>query len=329
MSRRLAALLVFSLLLLLASTGCDSMEGPLAPSSETVSLESIIASASAHAVPGVVKTGSAPSSNGGPTILVSGNHNVVNGGTMVATIDAASSFKTIYVLVGAKSLGLTLEAPGGIDGYYEIQLPTAEAGAPVLMTFPQTIPLDQFDLLFAVADSSGAVGPFTRLSTTVTEVGTGDVQVTLSWDVNSDVDLHVVEPGGDELYYGDESSASGGKLDLDSNAACSIDGVRNENVTWPVGQAPRGTYTVRVDYWDSCGVAQTNFTVRINSGTVQLFSGSFTGLGEHGGRGSGRLITTFERLTGPAAAAFTDLLGLSGPKGQLFKKSRQSAPSGR
>jgi hypothetical protein len=197
------------------------------------------------------------------------------------------------------------------------------------MTFPQSIPLDKFDLLFAVADPSGVVGPFTGLSTTVTEVGTGDIQVTLSWDVNSDVDLHVVEPSGEELFYAHERSATGGELDLDSNAACVIDGVRNENVTWPVGRAPRGTYTVRVDYWDSCSVPKTNFTVRINGGTVQILSGSFTGSGDQGGRGSGRFIASFERLIGPAATTFTDLLGLSGPDVHISKRGQRIGTSGR
>jgi hypothetical protein len=80
--------------------------------------------------------------------------------------------------------------------------------------------------------------------------------------------------------------------------------VRNENITWPVGLAPRGQYTVRVDYWSSCGVQETNYTVRVNSGGhVQIFTGTFTGPGDQGGRGSGRLIAVFERSTGPTAAS--------------------------
>ena len=56
----------------------------------------------------------------------------------------------------------------------------------------------------------------------------------------SDVDLHVVDPRGEEVFYGHPNSASGGRLDLDSNAACDLDHKRNENITWPVGRAPRG-----------------------------------------------------------------------------------------
>jgi hypothetical protein len=58
-----------------------------------------------------------------------------------------------------------------------------------------------------------------------------------------------------------------------------------------------------VDYWSSCSVPSTNYTVRVNvGGNVQIFTGTFTGAGDQGGAGSGRTITTFERLTGPTAA---------------------------
>ena len=122
---------------------------------------------------------------------------------------------------------------------------------------------------------------------------TGDVQVSVSWDAPSDVDLHVVEPDGNDIYYGNPSSSSGGQLDVDSNAACSIDGRQIENIRWS-GQAPAGTYTVRVDYWDACGVARTNYLVTVKNGaSTQTFTGVFTGEGDQGGFGSGRLITTF------------------------------------
>jgi len=327
--RTVAGFLGLPILSLLLLAGCDTVDSPVSPSSETLTLESITSSASANAVPGLLRTTSAPSPSGGPVIAVVGNQTVVNGGTMVATVNAVSRFNTIYVLVGARSAALAAEAQGGIGGHYEIRLPTTETSVPVLLTFPQSIPLTEFELLFAVADPSGAVGPFTALATTVTPVGTGDVQVTLSWDVDSDVDLHVVEPNGEELYYGRPRSGSGGELDLDSNAGCVIDHVRNENITWPIGRAPRGSYSVRVDYWDSCGVPRTNFTVRINSGTVQIVSGFFTGLGDHGVAGSGRIVATFERLIGPTAVNFSDPLGFRTPWGRLLHKGEKMPAAGR
>jgi hypothetical protein len=213
-------------------------------------------------------------------------------------------------------VGLEGEAAGGIDGHYEIRLPSTQTSGSVLLSFPQDIALDQFDLQVAVADPSGTVGPYATLSTTVQEVGTGDVQVTLSWDADCDVDLHVVGPGGEEIYYGRRTGSNGAELDLDSNAGCDIDGVRNENITWPIGRAPRGQYIVRVDYWSSCGVERTNYTVRVNNGgDVQIVTGSFTGPGDRGGSGSGRTVATFERTTGAAVTVSSTAASLLAPPG--------------
>jgi hypothetical protein len=131
----------------------------------------------------------------------------------------------------------------------------------------------------------------------------GDVQVSVSWDAPSDVDLHVVEPSGEELWYGNSGSATGGQLDVDSNRACEIDGKQIENIRWP-GRAPAGTYTVRVDYWNSCGVGRTNYLVTVRNGTsTQTFTGFFTGPGDQGEAGSGITIGTFVHAADTRAAA--------------------------
>jgi uncharacterized protein YfaP (DUF2135 family) len=121
--------------------------------------------------------------------------------------------------------------------------------------------------------------------------------VSVSWNSAADVDLHVVEPGGEEIYYGSTLSGTGGELDLDSNAACGSDGPRNENITWAEGTAPVGEYIVRVDYWDSCEATQTDYvvTVHVQGQTPQVFTGTFTGGGDSGGAGSGVEITRFTK----------------------------------
>ncbi len=289
----------------LALAGCtrESVNSPLFPSGvQRLAIDNIAASASADDASGVRRNGSAPVSSGGPRITASGNQRVINGGTQSVSISADAPFDTVFVFVGGRSVGLIGDSGGGIDGYYEIRLPSAQTSATVLLTYPQSIGLTEFDLQFAVAAPAGAVGPYVGFTTSVTQVGTGDIQVTLSWDADSDVDLHVVAPGGEEVFYSRREAASGGTLDLDSNAGCRIDGVRNENITWPTGRAPRGAYTVRVDYWSSCGVGRTNYTVLVNNGgNVQIVSGVFTGSGDQGGQGSGRTVMSFDRLSGPAA----------------------------
>jgi uncharacterized protein YfaP (DUF2135 family) len=294
-----------SLAIALLSLACsrDSTETPIAPSPVgSLKVEEIATSASTGGAPGLLHSESAPVSRGGPRITVGGNTTVINGGTLAVAINGDGPFNVVYMFIGGRSMGVVGEFGGGIAGHYEMRMPGAQTATTVLLTFPQQIPLDQFDLQFAVANTAGVVGPYSTLTTNVTEVGTGDVQVTLSWDTDSDVDLHVVAPGGEEVYYARREVPSGGTLDLDSNAGCSLDHVRNENITWPLGRAPRGHYIVRVDYWSSCNVARTEFSVLVNnSGAVQLATGFFTGEGDHGGAGSGQTMLTFDRNTGPAA----------------------------
>ncbi|RRR73432.1 MAG: hypothetical protein EI684_08765 [Candidatus Viridilinea halotolerans] len=107
-----------------------------------------------------------------------------------------------------------------------------------------------------------------------TSTGTGDVQITLNWNANVDLDLHVIDPNGERIYYANTRSSSGGQLDRDNLCGNMILG-RPENVFWPSGGAPRGTYVIQVDYYSSCGNSvDVPFNVRaVVQGQVYTFSG--------------------------------------------------------
>jgi pre-peptidase len=228
----------------------------------------------------VRSTGAPPAASGGPTAGVNGATTAINGGTAQLNVTANSSFNRVYLAVP------------GVDGYYTLNLPTAVTSTNLLLTINRHLSAATLDLDLAVADAGGATGAPVSHPLSLTTVGSGDVQVSVSWDSLTDVDLHVIDPNGDEVYYGNTPGASG-TLDLDSNPACAIDGVNNENITFPT--APHGTYTVRVDYWDACGVTQTNYVVTVQRAghSAETFTGNLTGLGDAGGAGSGTLITTF------------------------------------
>lgn len=92
-------------------------------------------------------------------------------------------------------------------------------------------------------------------------VGVGKLQVTLNWNSNADLDLYVIEPGGEEIYYLHTPSATGGALDRDNQCSDFVLG-KPENIFWTT--PPNGTYQVNVVYYQDCGSAgPVNFTVRV------------------------------------------------------------------
>jgi hypothetical protein len=108
------------------------------------------------------------------------------------------------------------------------------------------------------------------------ELGTGDVQITLRWESDSDLDLHVVEPSGEEIWYSDPGpTETGGQLDVDSNVGCDNDG-SVENVFWPEGDMPLGEYEVQVVGFsvDGCGGGDYTLTATVQGEDVLDETGS-------------------------------------------------------
>jgi uncharacterized protein YfaP (DUF2135 family) len=90
-----------------------------------------------------------------------------------------------------------------------------------------------------------------------------DMQVILSWDTDgTDVDIHVVDPNGEECYYGHRLTEIGGKLDVDDT-----DGFGPEVFT--LANAISGEYEVKVKYFSSHGHPQTKVRAQ-----VVLFEGT-------------------------------------------------------
>jgi len=69
-----------------------------------------------------------------------------------------------------------------------------------------------------------------------------------------------------------------GELDLDSNPACIIDGINNENITY-ADNVKSGKYTVAVNLWEKCNYvkpgAKYSVTVIYNGQTVWAKTGQF------------------------------------------------------
>ena len=99
-----------------------------------------------------------------------------------------------------------------------------------------------------------------------------DITVRLDWHKLSgatDIDLHVVDPFGREIYFASKSSyLSGGWLDRDD-----IYGPGPEHIYFE--EAPAGTYQVKVHYYSSSTKAVTTYRVTVMAlGESQTYSGS-------------------------------------------------------
>lgn len=70
------------------------------------------------------------------------------------------------------------------------------------------------------------------------------VKVTLAWESVVDLDLHVTDPNGEEIYYSHRTSASGGVLDVDDTDGGTAANPTAENIYW-LSDALSGSYTHR------------------------------------------------------------------------------------
>jgi hypothetical protein len=105
----------------------------------------------------------------------------------------------------------------------------------------------------------------------------GDPQFSLAWNNRNDLDLHVIDPAGNHIWYRQRTSPTGGELDVDANA----DPLRTterpvENIYWPPDNAPEGVYKVYVHHYANHGAPDpTPYTLRITiGGRTREFQGS-------------------------------------------------------
>jgi hypothetical protein len=240
-----------------------------------------------HGADGTAATyhdGALPAPVGTVDVTVPDSATAINGGSTMISVSSSAEIVKVYVSIDGQS------------GYWELTVPAGSTVAQVLLTLAQQLPAS-ITIVFEVVDANGNVSAPVTVDTTIIPVKTGDIQISVSWDVENDIDLHVVDPNGFEIYWDNTKSPEGGELDLDSDAACVIDGYKNENVLWPVGKAPSGMYTVRVDNFDNCTDTAANYvvTVQKKGQAAQTFMGSFaaTDIGDGGDAGSGTTITMF------------------------------------
>lgn len=192
--------------------------------------------------------------------------------------------KPLEGALGKSATGVAIGLRGD-DGYWILSAGLPSVIEPDLPSFTASLevspdlPVRQHELIVRASDEEGRFGPATTavLDTIVTEIQGARLVFSLSWDTHSDLDLHVVDPRGVEVYKRDinsyvppkpgeppdpvGASDAGGVLDFDSNAECVVDGHCLENVVWRA-EPPRGRYVARVDTFSLCGETGASWVVQ-------------------------------------------------------------------
>ena len=135
-------------------------------------------------------------------------------------------------------------------------------------------------LVVRATDKQGDIGPALVQPLVMEAVRpAGALVVSLDWDTEADLDLHVVLPPSDggvnEIWSRKptglpvgttgasvDDGMAAGYLDRDSNSMCVIDGIRVENVIFP-SSTPSGHTIVRVDTFSLCGEVTARWRVRV------------------------------------------------------------------
>jgi hypothetical protein len=216
---------------------------------------------------------------------------------------------------GTTAIVLSLE---GDAGYWVLAAGVPDVTAPdqptyaAQLSFAPTLPHGPRNLALQAVDAADRAGPPRLQPLTVAEGSSalpdGALVIGLRWDTEADLDLHVVEPDGAEIWarkptgsmpdggVSDAGAPTPGVLDVDSNALCVIDGRRAENVIYAQA-APAGTYLVRIDPWSLCGETHANWVVEVRrqGELVARTAGELVTSATRGphGPGAGLLALTF------------------------------------
>jgi len=147
--------------------------------------------------------------------------------------------------------------------------------------------------LFATATLAGAILWTAACASSGPKPGVGDISFRLAWEGEADLDLYVFSPLGEQIDFLHREVASGGLLDVDCNVtvlepAPLPSGQSTlvprklrcprplENVYWPRGDAPAGTYGIQVLLADGAGALASDafaLEVRFGRDVVTRFEG--------------------------------------------------------
>lgn len=215
---------------------------------------------------------------GGPDLV-----DVTTSNTLVRAGVQAKSFSGLAIK-GAEAVALSFS---GEQGHWRIPTGNLDTLNQDLVTFSAQLAFSprveagHYEVVARALDGQGRAGPPRALGVDVmaSAAPAGSLVISLSWDTQSDLDLHVTIPDGVEIWARNINSytpptvgvidpsqvEAGGVLLYDSNAQCVLDGRRQEDVVWRQ-PPPSGHYVVRVDAFSLCAEAGANWKAEVRLG---------------------------------------------------------------
>lgn len=254
-------------------------------------------------------------SEGAPIAGMSINSQALTGGMNFVTITSETQYERF--MVGVKDQ----------DGYWE--LPASEVTDATDRSragyYTYIIPInfgvnftESIVIIIVAVDMDGNFTAPSENPVDHVESKWGDLNINLTFSNAKDIDLHLYTPSGRHIYFGERGGSYFDEereeylyygLDHDSNAACHIDNLNNENIVIPASLIEPGTYTIRVDMWSNCdGNIATSWAIvaRYMDQLITPIEGTNPASGvypEHCGSGDHTFVMSFSILDAPAQAA--------------------------
>jgi uncharacterized protein YfaP (DUF2135 family) len=97
--------------------------------------------------------------------------------------------------------------------------------------------------LNAIIDQNRATIDIGKIDTAILTVLPVDLRIVIDWNKDeTDIDLHVIEPGGEECYYSNHETKRGGRISEDFTQGYGPE-------EYEIKKAGNGTYHVQVKYY--------------------------------------------------------------------------------
>ena len=198
--------------------------------------------------------GAFPTTTDGSSISgLSINPRALPGGMNIITIVTKKKYKKFYVGLKDDSAGYLVYTPEetSTGDYYTYTIP---------VMYSPTYGKNEMTMLISAEDEDGNITEPYEAEISFVDSESGELNINLTFSNAKDIDLHLIMPSGEQIYYGARGGSvqtTDGKvitygLDHDSNAGCSIDNLNNENIYIPAELIQSGTYRVIVNMYSNC-----------------------------------------------------------------------------